>query len=90
MITFQQFFCEENMAGGAGSVFGAGTEGAIGSFGNQYPSQNDKAYAPGDSRMLSPAGPIGAVLGAKKMKGKKNKKRVKLRIQRRPLPGLSL
>lgn len=69
---------EDNVAGGAGSVFGPGTLDAIGSFGNQFPSQNDSAYAPNDAR-------IPKALGLKK-KGKK----IKLKIQRRPLPGLEL
>lgn len=81
MITFIQYFNEQNVAGGSESVFGPGTQGAIGSFGNQFPSQNDAAYAPGapgDYR-------VPTVLGAKK--GKRKKKRGIL-IQRRSLPGL--
>jgi hypothetical protein len=67
---------EDMMSGGASSVFGSGTSQSIGNAGNQFPSQNDNAYAPGDSR-------IPKVLGRKK-KGKKPF------IQRRPLPGLML
>jgi len=73
MITFKQYIEEENVAGGAGSVFGPGTSGPVGSFGNQFPSQNDKAYAPGDAR-------IPKILGAKK-----KKKKDKFLIQRRTL-----
>lgn len=74
MITFKQFFTEENVAGGVGSVFGPGTEGPIGFTGNQFPSQNDKAFAPGDAR-------VPFALGAKK----KKKKKEKVLIQRRNL-----
>lgn len=69
---------EDVVAGGPASVFGPGTAGSIGSFGNQFPSQNDKAYAPGDYRMPK-------VLGATK-----KKKKFKFVVQRRPLPGLEL
>jgi len=65
-----------NVAGGADGVFGTGTQGPIGSFGNQFPSQNDNAYAPGDAR-------VPKIIGM----GKKKKKE-KIAIQRRPLPGL--
>ena len=73
MITFNQFFNEMNVAGGAGSVFGPGTYGNIGTFGNQFPSQNDKAYAPGDAR-------VPKILGAK---FSKKKKKMKYPVQRR-------
>jgi hypothetical protein len=53
--------------------------GSAGQFGNQFPSQNDSAYAPGDAR-------IPKVLGAKRRK----KKKEKFVVQRRPLPGLEL
>ena len=82
MSLFESIFCkllaEDNVAGGTGSAFGTGTLSPIGDLGNQFPSQNDDAYAPGDAR-------IPKALGAKKKK-KKNK----FIIQRRPLPGLSL
>jgi len=65
-----------NVAGGAGGVFGAGA--ASGDFGNQFPSQNDKAYAPGDARLPK-------ILGAKK-----KKKKTVFKVQRRPLPGLEM
>ena len=77
MITFNQFCSEMNVAGGAGSVFGPGTAGSIGAFGNQFPSQNDKAYAPGDFR-------IPTALGVKK----KKKRKQKIPVQRRALPSL--
>jgi hypothetical protein len=80
---FESKFCklleEDNVAGGTGSAFGTGTLAPIGDFGNQFPSQNDDAYAPGDAR-------VPKILGAKKKKKKKDK----FLIQRRPLPGLSL
>jgi len=75
---FLELIGEENLAGGPGSVFGAGSIQPIGDAGNQFPSQNDNAYAPGDSR-------IPKVLGAKK-----GKKKNKIVYQRRPLPGLEL
>lgn len=71
---------DANISGGVESVFGPGTEGPIGSFGNQFPSQNDKAYAPGDARLPK-------ILGGK---NKKKKKKEKFTVQRRPLPGLEL
>lgn len=64
-----------NVAGGVGSVFGIA---AAGQFGNQFPSQNDSAYAPGDARIPKALG------------GKKRKKKKGVFIQRRPLPGLEL
>ena len=76
---FNNLLEEDNVAGGAGSAFGPGTDGPIGSFGNQFPSQNDKAYAPGDARLPK-------ILGAKRKKRKKEK----FVVQRRPLPGLEL
>lgn len=66
-----------NVAGGTGSVFSAGAVSA-GEFGNQFPSQNDKAYAPGDYRLPK-------ILGAKK-----KKKKTTFKVQRRPLPGLEM
>jgi len=83
MSLFESKFCklleEDNVAGGAESAFGTGTLAPIGDFGNQFPSQNDDAYAPGDARMPK-------ALGAKKRKKKKDK----FIIQRRALPGLSI
>lgn len=57
-----------NVAGGADSVTGPVTSG---NFGNQFPSQNDSAYAPGDARIPS-------ILGSKK-----RKKKSKVPIHRR-------
>jgi hypothetical protein len=76
---FLRLLEDANVAGGAGSVFGVGMGGSAGQFGNQFPSQNDSAYAPGDAR-------IPKVLGAKRRK----KKKEKFVVQRRPLPGLEL
>lgn len=79
MITFKEFFREQNTAGPGGTL-GTWTD-----TGGQFPASGDTGYAPGDARQLSPYGPAGAVLGAK-IKGKK-KKKVKLKVQRRSLPG---
>jgi hypothetical protein len=62
-----------NVAGGTGSVTGPTTSG---DYGNQFPSQNDNAYAPGDARIPS-------VIGSKRKK-KKNK----VPIQRRTFAAL--
>jgi hypothetical protein len=75
---FLQVLEEDMTSGGPGSAFGPGTAQAPGASGNQFPSQNDRAYAPGDYR-------IPKILGAKKKNGKKQ-----FFIQRRPLPGLTL
>lgn len=79
---FEQAFLkvlrEDMVSGGPSSVFGVGQGGPPGEYGNQFPSQNDNAYAPNDTRLPK-------FLGA----GKKKKKE-KLKIQRRPLPGLDL
>lgn len=74
---FLKVLNEDMMSGGSGSVFGTGTVQSIGDSGNQFPSQNDNAYAPGDSR-------VPKILG-----GKRKKKKGPF-IQRRPLPGLTL
>ena len=66
-----------NVAGGAGAVTGPV---ASGNFGNQFPSQNDSAYTPGDARIPS-------ILGSK-VTGKKKKKKIKVPVQRRTLPGM--
>ena len=73
------------MAGGAGSVFGPGTAGSIGAFGNQFPSQNDKAYNPGDLRIATV---LGARRGARRGTKRKKKNKQKIPVQRRALPGL--
>lgn len=66
MITFKQYYTEQNTAGPGGAL-GTWTDTG-GSFGNK------DSYAPNDSRMLSPYGPAGATLGAKIIKkGKRNK-----------------
>jgi hypothetical protein len=82
MITFQKYYKEQNTAGPGGAL-GTWTD-----TGGQFPASGDAGYAPGDARQLSPYGPAGAVLGAK-IKGKK-KKKVKLKVQRRPLLGVGL
>jgi hypothetical protein len=68
-----------NVAGGVGAVTGPVTSG---NYGNQFPSQNDSAYAPNDAR-------VPAILGTKSP-GKRKKKKVKVPIQRRSiyLPGM--
>jgi hypothetical protein len=81
MITFQKFYKEQNTAGPGGAL-GTWTD-----TGGQFPASGDAGYAPGDGRQLSPYGPAGAVLGAKIQK---RKKKVKFKVQRRPLPGLGL
>ena len=69
-----------NVAGGPSAVTGPVTSG---SYGNQFPSQNDSAYAPNDSRIPS-------ILGARNIKSKSKKKKTKIPIQRRSiyLPGM--
>jgi hypothetical protein len=49
LLENQEKYCFEaaNVAGGSG-VFGSVNNGA---YGNQFPSQNDSAYAPGDARL---------------------------------------
>jgi hypothetical protein len=53
LLENQEKYCFEatNSSGGTGSVFD--TSGSIndGQYGNQFPSQNDNAYAPGDARL---------------------------------------
>jgi hypothetical protein len=85
MNLFEKIFnyvLKENMvSGGTGSVWGGVDAGA---YGNQFPSQNDKAYNPNDSRPFDPAAMI---LGAKikqKKKGQKKQKKIKFPVQRRP------
>lgn len=67
-----------NVAGGAGAVTGPTSSG---NYGNQFPSQNDNAYAPGDARIPS-------ILGVKTVG--KRKKKTKVLVHRRGiyLPGL--
>jgi hypothetical protein len=82
MITFKEFFREQNTAGPGGAL-GTWTD-----TGGQFPASGDAGYAPGDARQLSPYGPAGAILGSK-IKGKK-KKKIVFKVQRRPLPGVGL
>jgi len=85
MITFLQFYGEQNFAASGGAL-GTWTD-----TGGAFPASGDTGYAPGDARALSTHGPAGAVLGRKR-KGKKKKTlpQVKLKVQRRPLPGLEM
>jgi hypothetical protein len=52
LLENQEQYCFEasNQTGGTGSVFNAGSIND-GQYGNQFPSQNDNAYAPGDARL---------------------------------------
>ena len=52
LLENQEKWCFEasNTAGGTGGVFSGGTINS-GGFGNQFPSQNDSAYAPNDARL---------------------------------------
>ncbi|NBP15878.1 hypothetical protein EBU95_16055 [bacterium] len=51
LLENQEKWCfEANQSGGTGSVFSGGSVND-GAFGNQFPSQNDGAYAPGDYRL---------------------------------------
>jgi hypothetical protein len=69
-----------NVAGGVGAVTGPTTSG---NYGNQFPSQNDSAYAQGDARVPS-------ILGSKTVKGKRKRKKNRVLVQRRSiyLPGM--
>jgi len=67
---FEQLMNENNVSGGVGSVFSPNGSVNDGAYGNQFPSQNDNAYAPGDARMPW-------FLGASK------KKKKKIKVQRR-------
>jgi len=52
LLENQEKYCFEsaNQSGGNG-VFGNGSGQGNGYYGNQFPSQNDNAYAPGDARL---------------------------------------
>ena len=52
LLENQEKWCFEasNQSGGTGSVFSNGSVND-GAYGNQFPSQNDSAYAPGDYRL---------------------------------------
>jgi len=67
------------MSNTAGTAFGPA---ASGEYGNQFPSQNDNAYAPGDSRIPSI---LGAKSGKRKRKGANKSKGSKVFVQRRNL-----
>jgi hypothetical protein len=69
---FQSLLHEDVMSS---TAFGANVKGE---YGNQFPSQNSKAYNDGDNR---PIDPYKAILGYKK-------KRKKTPIQRRSFPSL--
>lgn len=77
--TFNKIIQEDMTSGGTGSVWGGVDSGA---YGNQFPSQNDRAYNPNDSRPFDPAA---MVLGAKIKDKKKKRKKKRIPIQRRPL-----
>jgi len=55
LLENQEKWCFEasNIAGGSSSVFNATGVGSpnVGAYGNQFPSQNDNAYAPNDTRL---------------------------------------
>jgi len=72
---FLRAITETNVAGGVGSVFG-GNVLDIGQTGGKFPGSPNDIYAPNDTRIPKPLG-----------MGKKRKKE-KIVIQRRPLPGL--
>lgn len=70
---FESLLNEDNTASDAFGV------NATGEYGNQFPSQNSKAFNPGDNR---PINPLNAILGSKK---KKNKTKFKI-ARRTPAP----
>lgn len=77
-----------NVAGGTASVTGPSTSG---DYGNQFPSQNSKAYADGDARIAVPLGMKNPYRKQIQGKKKSSKKAVKVPVQRRPgvyLPGM--
>jgi hypothetical protein len=75
----------ETGANMASTVMGGPNDQPAGSTGNQFPSDNDKGYNPGDAR-------IAALIGAKVIKPGKGRRRTKTKvpIQRRSiyLPGM--
>ena len=86
MSNFNKLFdvIMEDIANSAATSFGPA---ATGNYGNQFPSQNDMAYAPGDARW-----PFGKesfkVAGTKKRKNSKKAKKSKtpkVLVQRRNL-----
>lgn len=48
ICSFEQFFVEDNVAGGVGSVFGSVDAGGTG---GSFPASGDAGYAPGDARV---------------------------------------
>jgi hypothetical protein len=77
-----------NVAGGTGSVTGPVTSG---DYGNQFPSQNSKAYNDGDNRIGIPLGMKNPYRKDIQGKKKPTKKALKIPIQRRSsiyLPGI--
>jgi hypothetical protein len=77
-----------NVAGGELSVTGPATSG---NYGNQFPSQNSRAYNDGDNRLGIPLGMKNPYLKDLKGKKKPSKKTPKVPIQRRSsvyLPGM--
>ena len=71
MQTFKQF--HEDMT--SSTAFGPAATGATG---NQFPSQTDAGYAPGDAR-------IPTYIGAKRVKRKGKKRKLAIPMQRRKL-----
>jgi hypothetical protein len=52
LLENQEKWCfEASNASGGNGVFGNGSGNGAGAYGNQFPSQNDSSYAPGDSRL---------------------------------------
>ena len=52
LLENQEKWCfEASNASGGNGVFGNGSGSGAGYYGNQFPSQNDSAYAPGDARL---------------------------------------
>lgn len=76
MITFKQYYNEQNTAGPGGAL-GTWTD-----VGGQFPGSGDAGYNPNDSRALSPYGPAGAILGRKIVK-KGRKSKIKSVVQKR-------
>jgi len=51
LLENQEKWCAESNTAGGNGVFGNGSGNGAGYYGNQFPSQNDSAYAPGDARL---------------------------------------
>lgn len=69
MISFKQFYVEDNSAG---DVFSGG-DVEIGGTGNQFPANNDLGYAPGDYRLPFIFGVFRRGGGMLKKRRRKNK-----------------